>query len=105
MTTTLKLATGITLVPQRNSLLLAKEIAALDHHSAGRFIFGVGTGWLKEEVEIFGGNFAGWWTQTREALDAMKALWSKAAAEFHGEFFDFPPGSLNVSRRRSRIRP
>src|SRR6476646_7452801 len=57
VTTTLKLATGITLVPQRNPLLLAKEIAGLDHHSGGRFILGVGTGWLKEEVEIFGGNF------------------------------------------------
>jgi probable F420-dependent oxidoreductase len=91
VTTTLKLATGITLVPQRNPLLLAKEIAALDHHSGGRFILGVGTGWLKEEVEIFGGNFARRWTQTREALDVMKALWSQEAAEFHGEFFDFPP--------------
>ena len=91
VTTTLKLATGITLMPQRNPLLLAKEIAALDHHSGGRFILGVGTGWLREEVEIFGGNFARRWTQTREALDVMKALWSQEAAEFHGEFFDFPP--------------
>ena len=91
VTTTLKLATGITLVPQRNPLLLAKEIAALDHHSGGRFILGVGTGWLREEVEIFGGNFARRWTQTREALDVMKALWSQDAAEFHGEFFNFPP--------------
>jgi probable F420-dependent oxidoreductase len=91
VTTTLKLATGITLVPQRNPLLLAKEVAALDHHSGGRFILGVGTGWLKEEVEIFGGNFARRWTQTREALDVMKALWTQDAAEFHGEFFDFPP--------------
>jgi probable F420-dependent oxidoreductase len=85
------LATGITLVPQRNPLHLAKQVAALDHHSGGRFILGVGTGWLKEEVEIFGGNFARRWTQTREALEVMKALWSKDAAEFHGEFFDFPP--------------
>jgi probable F420-dependent oxidoreductase len=70
---------------------LAKQIAALDHHSGGRFILGVGTGWLKEEVEIFGGNFTRRWSQTREALDVMKALWSQDAAEFHGEFFDFPP--------------
>src|SRR5262245_57695871 len=91
VTTTLKLATGITLIPQRNPLLLAKEVAALDHHSGGRFILGVGTGWLREEVEIFGGNFSRRWTQTREALDVMKALWSQDAAEFHGEFFDFPP--------------
>ena len=90
VTTKLTLATGITLVPQRNPLLLAKEVAALDYHSGGRVILGVGTGWLKEEVEIFGGNFARRWSQTREALDVMKALWTKDAAEFHGEFFDFP---------------
>jgi probable F420-dependent oxidoreductase len=91
VTTTLKLGTGITLVPQRNPLLLAKEVAALDHHSGGRFILGVGTGWLKEEVEMFGGDFPHRWTQTREALDVMKALWTQDAAEFHGKFFDFPP--------------
>lgn len=91
VTTTLKLATGITLVPQRNPLLLAKEVAALDYHSGGRFILGVGTGWLREEVEIFGGNFARRWSQTREALDVMKALWTQDIAEFHGEFFNFPP--------------
>ena len=90
VTTTLKLATGITLMPQRNPLLLAKEIAALDYHSGGRYILGVGTGWLKEEVEIFGGDFKRRWTQTREALDVMKALWTQDAAEYHGEYFDFP---------------
>jgi alkanesulfonate monooxygenase SsuD/methylene tetrahydromethanopterin reductase-like flavin-dependent oxidoreductase (luciferase family) len=84
VTTKLKLGTGITLVPQRNPLLLAKEIAALDLHSGGRFIFGIGTGWLREEVEMFGGNFLRRWTQTREALDVMKALWTQDAAEFHG---------------------
>src|SRR5438445_11882541 len=82
VTTRLKLGTGITLVPERNPLLLAKEIAALDLHSGGRFIFGIGTGWLKEEVEMFGGNFQRRWTQTREALDVMKALWTQDAAEF-----------------------
>jgi probable F420-dependent oxidoreductase len=91
VTTTLKLGTGITLVPQRNPLILAKEIAALDLHSGGRYTFGVGTGWLREEVEIFGGNFKRRWTQTREALDVMKALWTQDAAEYHGEFYDFPP--------------
>ncbi len=91
VTTTLLLATGITLVPQRNPLLLAKEVAALDHHSGGRVIFGVGTGWLREEVEIFGGDFPRRWTQTREALDVMKVLWTNDIAEFHGQYYDFPP--------------
>ena len=91
MTTTIKLGTGITLVPERNPLLLAKEIAALDLHSGGRFLFGVGTGWLKEETEIMGGDFAHRWTQTREAIEVMKALWTRDEAEYHGKYFDFPP--------------
>ena len=91
VTTTLKLATGITLVPQRNPLLLAKEIAALDYHSGGRFIFGIGTGWLREEVELFGGDFAHRWTQTREALEAMKALWTQDEAAYSGTYYSFPP--------------
>ena len=63
-TTTIKLGTGITLVPERNPLLLAKEIATLDRFSGGRFLFGIGTGWLREETEIFGGDFEHRWTQT-----------------------------------------
>jgi probable F420-dependent oxidoreductase len=91
VTTTIKLGTGITLVPERNPLILAKEIAALDLYSAGRFLFGIGTGWLKEETELMGGDFAHRWTQTREALDVMKLLWTQEEAEYHGKYFDFPP--------------
>jgi len=91
VTTTLKLGTGITLVPERHPLLLAKEIATLDYFSGGRFLFGVGAGWHKEETEIMGGNFAHRWTQTREAIEAMKALWANEAAEYHGTYYDFPP--------------
>jgi probable F420-dependent oxidoreductase len=77
-------------VPERNPLLLAKEIAALDLYSGGRFIFGIGTGWLKEETELMGGDFAHRWTQTREALDVMKKLWTEEESEHHGKYFDFP---------------
>ena len=91
VTSTIKLGTGITLVPERNPLLLAKEIAVLDLYSGGRFLFGVGTGWLREETELMGGNFDHRWSQTREAIEVMKALWTNEVAEFHGEFFDFPP--------------
>ena len=91
VTTTLKLGTGITLVPQRNPLLLAKEVSTLDLYSGGRFLFGIGTGWLREEVEIFGGDFPRRWTQTREALDVMKTLWTEEEAGFHGRYYDFPP--------------
>lgn len=91
VTTTLKLGTGITLVPERNPLLLAKEIATLDYYSGGRFIFGIGAGWHKEETTIMGGDFARRWAQTHEAVEAMKQLWANEAAEYHGQFYDFPP--------------
>jgi len=90
VTTTLKLGTGITLIPERNPLLLAKEVATLDYFSRGRFLFGIGAGWNQAETEIMGGNFAHRWTQTREAIEAMKALWANEAAEYHGKYYDFP---------------
>src|SRR5215468_7745325 len=90
VTKTLRLGTGITLVPERNPLLLAKEVATLDYFSKGRFLFGIGAGWNKEETEIMGGNFAHRWTQTQEAIEAMKALWANEAAEYHGTYYNFP---------------
>jgi probable F420-dependent oxidoreductase len=90
VTRTIKLGTGITLVPERNPLLLAKEIASLDRFSGGRFLFGIGTGWLREETELMGGDFVHRWTQTREAIEVMKALWTHDEAEYHGQYFNFP---------------
>ena len=89
-TTKIMLGTGITLVPERTPILLAKEIASLDRFSGGRFLFGIGTGWLKEETEMMGGDFEHRWTQTREAIEVMKELWTKDEAEYHGRYFDFP---------------
>ena len=90
VTSTIKLGTGITLVPERNPLMLAKEVATLDHFSGGRFIFGIGAGWLKEESEILGGDSPHRWTQTRDAILAMKELWTKDEAEYHSKYYDFP---------------
>ena len=87
----IKLGTAVSLVPEHNPLLQAKQIATLDLLSGGRFIFGIGAGWLKEETEIMGGDFEHRWSQTREAVSAMKELWTKDVAEFHGRFYDFPP--------------
>jgi len=87
----IKLGTGIVLVPERHPLLLAKEISTLDLFSGGRFLFGIGAGWLREETQIMGGDFDHRWTQTRESVLAMKELWTKPAAEFHGKYYDFPP--------------
>ena len=90
-TSTIKLGTGICLVPERNPLLLAKEIATLDHYSGGRFLFGIGAGWQKEECEVMGGDFPRRWTQTRDSVLAMKELWTTDESEYHGRYYDFPP--------------
>jgi len=91
VTESLLLGTGICLVPERNPLILAKEIATLDMYSKGRFLFGIGAGWLREETEIMGGDFPHRWTQTREAVMAMKELWTTVESEYHGKYYDFPP--------------
>lgn len=90
-TSRIKLGTGIVLVPERNPLLLAKEVSTLDLFSGGRFLFGIGAGWLREETELMGGDFDHRWTQTRESVLAMKELWTKTEAEFHGKYYNFPP--------------
>ena len=90
VTSTMRLGMGICLVPERNPLILAKETATLDYYSGGRFIFGIGAGWNQEETEIMGGNFPHRWTQTREAIEAMRELWTKDEAEYHGTYYDFP---------------
>ena len=91
VTEKLLLGTGICLVPERNPLILAKEIATLDMYSKGRFLFGIGAGWLREETEIMGGDFPHRWTQTRESVMAMKELWTTVESEYHGTYYDFPP--------------
>ena len=89
-TTEIRLGTAVLLAIEHNPLLLAKQIATLDLYSGGRFILGVGSGWAKDEVEIMGGDFEHRGAQTREAILAMKELWTKRQAEFHGTYYDFP---------------
>ncbi len=91
VTSAIKLGTSVILVPEHNPLVLAKQVATLDRYSGGRCILGVGAGWNKEETAIMGGDPKRPWAQTREAVLVMKALWTQEEAEFHGEFFDFPP--------------
>lgn len=85
----LRLATGICLVIERDPIVLAKEVATLDQISNGRFIFGVGGGWNAEEMENHGTNFKKRWRVLRERILAMKEIWSKEEAEFHGEHVNF----------------
>ena len=90
VTSHIKIGTCVLLMPERNTLLLAKQIATLDRYGGGRFIFGIGTGWNKEETAIMGGDTDRPWAQSLEACLVMKELWTKERAEFHGEFHDFP---------------
>ena len=89
VTKTLKLGTGICLVIERDPILLAKEVASLDHLSRGRVLFGIGGGWNAEEMEHHGTPFAERWKILRERIGAMKAIWTQDEAEFHGKYVNF----------------
>lgn len=88
---TLRLGTCILIVPQRNPLVLAKEIATLDRLSNGRVELGLGVGWLREEFDALGVPWDRRGARNDEYVAAMRALWSGSEVEFHGEFVDFAP--------------
>ena len=90
-TRTLRLGTAISLVPEHDPKVLAKQVATLDLMSHGRFHFGIGAGWLREESEVMGVEFKRRWSQTREHVLAMKALWTQDEAAFDGTYVKFPP--------------
>ena len=90
-TTRLKLATAICLIIQRDTIQTAKLVASLDQVSGGRFIFGIGGGWNAEEMEDHGTVYATRMQKMREQVDAMKLIWTRDNAEYHGEIVDFPP--------------
>ena len=87
----LRLGTCILIVPQRNPLVLAKELATLDHLTGGRVELGIGVGWLREEFEALGVPWARRGARTDEYIEAMRTVWSGSHVEFHGEFVDFEP--------------
>ncbi len=91
VTSTIKLGTGVLLVPERNPLLTAKQVASLDDASGGRFLFGIGAGWNREECEILGGDFDHRWTQVKEAISVMKDLWTKDQSGHEGRYYNFAP--------------
>jgi len=91
VTSKIKLGTGICLVIERDPIHLAKECASLDVISDGRFIFGIGAGWNREEMENHGASYKQRWKIVREKILAMKTIWTEDEPEFHGEFVDFDP--------------
>lgn len=91
VTNDLLLGTAVCVVTARHPVSFAKEVASLDMYSGGRVLLGIGTGSLKEEAAIFGSDFPHRWTQAREAVGALKELWTKEVSEWHGDYYDFPP--------------
>lgn len=91
VTTTLKIGTGICLVPQRDPIQTAKEIATVDQISNGRFLFGIGAGWNRDEMENHGTVFKTRHKLMREKIEAMRAIWTQTKAEYHGDMVDFGP--------------
>jgi probable F420-dependent oxidoreductase len=91
VTSRLKLGTGVCVVPEHHPLVLAKSVSTLDSFSGGRVLFGVGVGYQREEIELFGVDFATRWKYARESVDAMRALWRDGSASYEGELVRFPP--------------
>src|SRR5690348_6379378 len=85
----LLLGTGICLVIERDPIVTAKEVASLDHLSGGRFLFGIGGGWNAEEMEDHGTAFKTRFRVLRERILAMKEIWTRDEAEYHGQFVSF----------------
>jgi probable F420-dependent oxidoreductase len=87
----IKIGTGICLVVERDPIVTAKEVASLDRLSGGRFLFGVGAGWNKEEMRNHGTDPSRRFSLMRERIEAMKAIWTQEEPEYHGEHVDFDP--------------
>jgi probable F420-dependent oxidoreductase len=88
-TKSIKIGTGVSLINEHDTIALAKTVATVDQIYSGRFIFGVGAGWLVEEMENHGVNFRTRFRLLDEQLSAMKIIWSQAEPAYHGDFVNF----------------
>jgi probable F420-dependent oxidoreductase len=88
---TLRVATGICLIVQRDPIHTAKQVASLDLISGGRVLFGVGAGWNREEMADHGTEFSTRFKLMRERVEAIKAIWTQDESEYHGELVNFGP--------------
>ena len=91
VTKALKVATGICLVQQRDVIQTAKLVASIDQISGGRFLFGIGGGWNQDEMENHGTVFETRFQRVRESIEAMKEIWAKSEAAYHGDIVRFDP--------------
>lgn len=103
VTESIHLATGILILPQRNPVILAKELATLDALSGGRLELGIGVGWLREEFDALGVSFERRGARTDEYVSAMRSLWDADHAEHDGDFVSFSGASVNPKPARGRV--
>jgi probable F420-dependent oxidoreductase len=89
-TKTLKVATGVCLVIQRDTIQMAKLVATIDQVSGGRFLFGIGGGWNQDEIESHGTVFKSRFKKMREQIEAMTQIWTKSEPEYKGEIVNVP---------------
>src|SRR4030095_9669999 len=87
----LKVGTGICLIIERDTITTATEVASLELVSGGRFLFGIGAGWNAKEMENHGKEFKSRYKRMREQVVAMKEIWTKDEAQYHGEHVKFDP--------------
>src|SRR6476646_330377 len=103
-TSTIRIATGVLLLPEHNPVLVAKQAATLDALSGGRLTLGIGIGWSREEFDALGVPFERRAARTREYVDAMRTVWRDDVASFHGDFVHFDAVRVNPKPlRESRI--
>ncbi len=102
-TTTIKLATGILILPQHNPVICAKQVATLDSMSGGRVLLGVGVGWLKEEFEALGVPFAERGARTEEYIHALRALWTMDRPTFEGRFVKFKDAFMRPKPKNGTV--
>lgn len=103
VTSTLRLITGVLVLPQRNPLVLAKQLATIDHLTGGRLELGIGVGWLREEFDALGVPFERRGRRTDEYLEAMRALWASDDASYEGEFVNFKGMSCNPKPKHGQV--
>ena len=85
----IKVGTGVSLVLEHDTIALSKAVATVDQVSTGRFIFGVGAGWLAEEMENHGVSYASRYRRIDEQISALKTIWTTEEPEFHGNYVNF----------------
>jgi len=90
-TSTIKLGTGVYILPLRHPVIVARSVITLDRMSGGRVLFGIGVGWMPDEFEIVGEDFSNRGKRADEMIRLMRELWTEDTIEFHGDYYDIPP--------------